>query len=151
VSTASVKGPTSQDESEIRALIETLQRARHDKDAYAVAAVYEHNAAVANLAPPLYHRGIDIHETEAWFDTWEGPIDLEAHDFAVFISGAMAIAFGYFRLAGKKKGATDPVSFWMRTTFTLSKKSGHWRIFHEHSSVPFYMDGTLRPAFDLHP
>jgi ketosteroid isomerase-like protein len=151
MSTGAVNAELSKDQSDIRNLIETLHRARHDKDAEAVAAVYEHNAAIANLAPPLYHRGINIHETEAWFETWEGPIDLEAHDFAIFVTGAAAIAFGYFRLAGKKKGATDPVNFWMRTTFALSKKSGRWKIFHEHTSVPFYMDGTLRPAFDLHP
>ena len=26
-----------------------------------------------------------------------------------------------------------------------------WKVTHEHASVPFYMDGAGRPAFDLRP
>jgi len=33
----------------------------------------------------------------------------------------------------------------------LRREEGDWRIVHEHTSVPFYMDGSLRPAFDLKP
>ena len=33
----------------------------------------------------------------------------------------------------------------------LNRVNGAWRIAHLHSSVPFYMDGSLRPAFDLQP
>jgi len=39
----------------------------------------------------------------------------------------------------------------MRTTVCLHRDGGEWRIVHEHTSVPFCMDGTLRPAFDLKP
>jgi ketosteroid isomerase-like protein len=55
------------------------------------------------------------------------------------------------RMTGKKKGADQGVSFWMRETVCLERGDGGWRIVHEHASVPFYMDGTLRPAFDLQP
>ena len=44
-----------------------------------------------------------------------------------------------------------PLSFWMRDTICLNRVSGAWKIVHLHSSVPFYMDGSLRPAFDLQP
>lgn len=40
----------------------------------------------------------------------------------------------------------------MRETLCLERQgSGEWKIVHEHTSVPFYMDATLRPAFDLEP
>ena len=39
----------------------------------------------------------------------------------------------------------------MRATVCLHREGGAWRIVHEHESVPFYMDGSLRPAFDLKP
>jgi PhnB protein len=39
----------------------------------------------------------------------------------------------------------------MRMTMILERVNGAWKVVHEHSSVPFYMDGSLRPAFDLKP
>jgi ketosteroid isomerase-like protein len=54
-------------------------------------------------------------------------------------------------MSGTKKGAEGPVRFWMRETLCLKRAGESWRIAHEHTSVPFYMDGTLRPAFDLEP
>ena len=39
----------------------------------------------------------------------------------------------------------------MRATVCLRKSAGGWKIVHEHESVPFYMDESLRPAFDLEP
>jgi cyanophycinase-like exopeptidase len=33
----------------------------------------------------------------------------------------------------------------------LRKTGDGWKVTHEHTSVPFYMDGTARPAFDLRP
>jgi ketosteroid isomerase-like protein len=55
------------------------------------------------------------------------------------------------RMAGSKKGVDQRVTFWMRETLCLSRKADTWQIMHEHTSVPFYMDGSLRPAFDLNP
>jgi len=43
------------------------------------------------------------------------------------------------------------VDLWFRTTVVLKKVSGRWQIVHEHTSVPFYMDGSLRAAVDLQP
>jgi PhnB protein len=31
----------------------------------------------------------------------------------------------------------------------LRQIDGHWRITHEHESVPFKMDGSFQAAFDL--
>jgi PhnB protein len=39
----------------------------------------------------------------------------------------------------------------MRETLVLERREDGWKIVHEHTSVPFYMDATLRPAFDLQP
>jgi ketosteroid isomerase-like protein len=32
-----------------------------------------------------------------------------------------------------------------------ARDARRWKVTHEHTSVPFYMDGTDRPAFDLRP
>ena len=67
------------------------------------------------------------------------------------VSGDHAHGYGYLRMAGKKKGVERAVSFWMRATMCFERIDGTWCIVHEHNSVPFYMDGSLRPAFDLEP
>jgi hypothetical protein len=82
MSTATVKGQYSRDEAGIRALIETVHKAHHGKDAAAIVAPYAHDAAVFSLAPPLSHIGMDLEEKQAWLDTWEGPIDLESRDLS---------------------------------------------------------------------
>jgi ketosteroid isomerase-like protein len=109
------------------------------------------DAAVYDLSPPLAHHGIDIREKQAWLDTWDGPIEIESRDFKFTVSGDYAFGYGYYRMSGNPKAAGRHISFWMRATVCLERNAGGWKIVHEHTSVPFYMDGSLRPAFDLEP
>jgi ketosteroid isomerase-like protein len=141
----------SKDEADIRDLVESMLKANHDKNAAAFAAPFAPDAAVFNLAPPLVHHGIDLKEKQAWYDSWSTPVDLESRDFKVTVSGDVAFCHGYLRMTGTKKGAEGSVSFWMRETLCFERIGGEWKIVHEHTSVPFYMDGTLQPAFDLQP
>lgn len=145
------KAAATDDESEIRALIDRLHRAHYRKDADGVAALYAEDAAVFNLAPPLAHRGVDRREKQAWLDSWEGPVEVEGRDVHITVSGDLAFCHAFFRLSGKKTGVEQRICFWMRETLCLERSGGAWRIVHEHTSVPFYMDGSLRPAFDLQP
>jgi ketosteroid isomerase-like protein len=41
--------------------------------------------------------------------------------------------------------------WWQRITICLRRIDGIWKIVHEHTSVPFYMDGSYRAATDLKP
>ena len=150
MTTAPLRKATSRDEDEILALLAALRQAHHDKDAAAIAAAYTDDAIICNLAPPLFHRGVDLKEKQAWLDTWEGPIDLEPRGYSLRISGDVAYAQGYIRLSGAKTSG-EQISFWLRDTICLDRVNGAWKIVHLHSSVPFYMDGSLRPAFDLQP
>jgi ketosteroid isomerase-like protein len=141
----------SQEETDILALIGALHQAHHDKNAAAAAAPYAQDAAVFNLAPPLFHVGGDQQEKQKWFDTWATPVEIEARNIEVTVSGDFAFAHGFVRLTGTKKGPEGTVQFWMRETMCFERQTDGWRIVHEHTSVPFYMDGSLRPAFDLQP
>jgi ketosteroid isomerase-like protein len=142
---------TKQDKAAVLELIAGMAKARYEKNARAIAAPYATDAAIYNLAPPLVHHGIDLAETQAWLDTWDGPITIEPRDFEVTISGDTAFCHGYMRMQGRKKGADHDVNFWMRETLCLAREGNAWRIVHEHTSVPFYMDASTRPAFDLEP
>ena len=141
----------SGDDAEILTVLKGVCQAHHDKNGAAIAAAYSNAAIVCDLAPPLAHRGVDAAAKQAWLDTWEGPVELEPRDTTVTVSGDVAIAQGFTRMSGKPKAAPQPVSFWVRDTICLNRERGAWKIVHHHSSVPFYMDGSLRPAFDLNP
>jgi len=151
MSAAVMQDQVTKEKAEILAVIDGMKQARHDKNVHALAAPYTADAAIFSLAPPLVHRGIDVAETQAWLNTWEGPIEITPQDFEVHVSGDIAFCHGYMRMDGIKKGADQPISFWMRETLCLERKGGAWRVVHEHTSVPFYMDASLRPAFDLKP
>lgn len=141
----------STDEATILALIEDRHKAHHNKDAAAIVAPYTTDATIFSLAPPLAHHGINLNETKTWLDTWDGPIDLESRDFKLTISGDYAFCHGYIQMTGSPKTAGRQISFWMRSTIGLHREGDSWKIIHDHTSVPFYMDGTQRPAFDLKP
>ena len=151
MTTASLKQALASDKSAILAVIDSMTSARYEKNSEAIAAPYASNAAVFSLAPPLVHHGIDIAETQEWLDTWNGPIQIETRDFQIAVAEDIAFCYGYMRMTGNKKGVDQTVSFWMRETLCLERSGNSWRIVHEHTSVPFYMDGSLRPAFDLQP
>jgi uncharacterized protein (TIGR02246 family) len=144
-------GKASRDEAEILALLGALRRAHHDKDAAAIAAAYAPDAVVCDLSPPLSHHGVDVAAKQAWLDTWDGPIEIEGRDLRLAVSDDLAFAHGYTRMSGHPKAAGRQIEFWLRDTFCLKRQGDRWRIVHMHSSVPFYMDGSLRPAFDLTP
>jgi len=151
MSTATMKAPTSTDQAAILAVLANVRQSQHDKDVAQFANQFADDASIFNLAPPLIHRGIDRGEKQAWFDSWSTPIEIEPRDFEVTVSGDFAFCHGYLRMNGTKKGSEGAVSFWMRETLCLKRIDSEWKIVHEHTSVPFYMDDTLRPAFDLQP
>jgi PhnB protein len=156
MSTATLNAPVpnvsaSDDEAAILEVVETMRRANHEKNAAEFAAQFATDAVIYNLAPPLVHHGVDVREKQAWLDSWSTPVSIQSRDLKVTVSGDFAFCHGYLRLNGTKKGTDIPVDFWMRETLCLERKGSGWQIIHEHTSVPFYMDATLRPAFDLKP
>jgi ketosteroid isomerase-like protein len=145
-------GTNAWDDVEIRRLLEGRQQAHHRKDPAAIAAVFAADAVRYDLAPPLVHIGADRGEIAAWLATWKGPILIDTRDLEIEVDGSLAVAHGVTRMRGHK--IDDPsreVDFWFRTTVVLKKMDARWQIVHEHASVPFYMDGSLRAAVDLKP
>jgi hypothetical protein len=102
-----------------------------------------------SLAPPLAHV-TDVKNLNAWFATWQGPIGSEARDLRIAVSGDTAFSHGLSRMTGSKTDG-EKVDLWFRETLCFRKIDGHWKIAHEHTSVPFYMDGSFRAAIDLKP
>ena len=151
MSTATLSAPASTDEAAILSLVSSLCQAHHVKSAEGIAAPYTSHAVIYDLELPLMHDGISVERKREWLATWDSSIGLEPRNFELTIDGDHAYGHGYLRMSGQKKGVDNPVSFWMRETLCFERVRGSWRIVHEHTSVPFYMDASLRPAFDLRP
>ena len=124
-------------------------RAHRARDADAIVAPYAPDALVYDLAPPLGHHGVDRDEIAAWLATWDGPVELTVRDIEISVDGALAVVTGLTRMQGEKGGTAHDI--WFRSTTCLKQAADGWRIVHEHTSVPFYMDGSVRAAVDLAP
>lgn len=138
------------DSDAIRALVEGINKAHHDRDAKAIVAPFASGAVLFDLAPPLAH-GVSAKEIAAWLDTWEGPVRRKVHNLEIAVEGDLAYAHGYFHTAAVSKSSGEPAEWWSRATLCFARKAGKWFIVHEHTSVPFYMDGSLKAALDLKP
>ena len=129
----------TEDEKEIRALVQRLVTAAEAKDVSAIMAVYiaDESLSVFDITPPLQYVGAKAY-TKAWEDFFvalPGPLEITIHKFNVTTDGS----FGFSHQIDTWSG-TDPegkkVIFTMRITFVYRKVNGKWRIIHEHGSVP---------------
>jgi uncharacterized protein (TIGR02246 family) len=134
---------------EIEALFQKLARAHADHDADAIVDVYAPDAVIFDLAPPLGRRGMNRDNVAAWLAGWDGPIQIDARDVSLTVEGDLAFVSALNRMRGRQGG--EDRDLWYRTTMCIQKISGQWQIVCDHSSVPFYMDGSYRVAVDLKP
>jgi uncharacterized protein YndB with AHSA1/START domain/ketosteroid isomerase-like protein len=103
-----------------------------------------------DLAPPLQHVGIDKAALQEWFNTWDGQIGWAMGDLDVQVGGDVAFAHGLGHMTGTKTDG-EKVDLWTRVTVGFARRGGTWKITHEHTSVPFLMDGSFKAAVDLKP
>ena len=143
---------TSNDE--IRELITAAEAAMKDGDAQRLIDRYTDDVVKFDLAPPLGRRGDDARDVarqQAWFATFDGSVDLQVTELEIEVGGDLAWAYSLNRLSATPKGMDFAFEMWFRATYGLRRTADGWRIAHEHSSTPFYMDGSLRAATDLKP
>jgi ketosteroid isomerase-like protein len=148
-----VKRNGNRDEDSILEMIDARNDAIRAGDAARALAPLAKDATAYELQPPLAYEGEaarDLAGLEAWFDTWDGPVAIEMPDPTISVDGDLAFAYGLCRMRGRKKGEGH-VELWYRTTLCLERQSGEWKVVHEHSSVPFRMDGSEKAALDLRP
>lgn len=135
--------------AELDAVMESVRQGLLKRDAHAILRAYAPDAVIFDLAPPLTH-SLDPEQLARWLEGWGGPVDQKLLDFKFAVNGDLAVGHGLIRVSTRSKSGED-VAWWMRATVCLARQSGDWRITHEHTSVPFYMDGSYRAAIDLTP
>ena len=145
--------PRTDDEMQIRAVLEGRAAALRAKDARQYLTSFDPSVVKFDLAPPLQERGpsvLDPAGLQWWLDTWDGDIAYELADLTIAAGGGVAFCHSLNHIEGTRTdgGRED---MWTRSTLGLRKIDGVWKITHEHNSAPFYMDGSDRPALDLKP
>lgn len=143
----------ARDEARIRAVVDARLAALRSKDARGALASLTTDVATFDLPPPLRTDGDAARDADAlaeWLDTWAAPPQVSVSDLRIEADGDVAFAHGLLHMLGPRKDGTT-TDLWARTTLGLRREGGDWRIAHEHTSVPFYMDGSLRAAVDLKP
>jgi ketosteroid isomerase-like protein len=149
------------DEAQIRDLLDRMTAGYRAKDAGQIVADLAPDVMSCSLAPPLRFRPGDLVDigrgrkvdmttadgVQTWLDGFgDGPFEFEIRDLEVVAGGDAAYAHGLARM-----GSAGTFSMWFRITFGLRRIDGRWRIAHQHESVPFYMEQSMRAAVDLEP
>jgi len=140
-------------ETEIRDVLEAKAAALAAGDVKTMLSYYTPDAVRFTLAPPL-RQETDAHDTapvEQWVATFEAPPVRETIRLAIAASGDVAFATGITSMTAVPKGSTKSFTLWHRTTVGLRRVDGRWLVAHEHDSVPFEMDGSLRASVNLRP
>jgi PhnB protein len=145
-----IEARNTTDLAQIQDVIDHWMFALQNKYPASVAAQQTPDFVYYSLAPPLIADTSNTDDLQDWFATWKGQIGYELNDTAIAASGNLAICHGLANLTGERIDGFR-VDLWFRVTLGLTKSEGTWKIFHEHNSVPFYMDGSLRAAVDLKP
>ena len=121
-----------------------------------VAGMQQYNApsvVAYTLAPPLVS-GSDGHDPsglEAWLKGFEAPPRRAVTALEITADGDVAFATSLDSMTATPRGGTAPFTLWFRVTLGLRRIDGRWLVVHEHTSVPFHMDGSFRAAVDLEP
>ncbi|HEV8720685.1 MAG TPA: SgcJ/EcaC family oxidoreductase [Candidatus Binatia bacterium] len=141
------------EEAQIRKLIDNWANALRAKDADGVVSQYTADNVKFTLAPPLqYTRDNPFGKQglEQWFSSFQGPIGYEIRDLNITTGDDVAFCHSLNQMKLTTKDGAK-VDLWFRETLGFRKIDGKWTITHEHSSVPFYMDGSFKAAVDLKP
>jgi ketosteroid isomerase-like protein len=120
-------------ESQIRTLIEAWADAVRRHDLSGILAHHEQDIVMFDLPPPLQSRGMDEYK-KTWdlFFRYHKPSQaFDIEELAITSGEDIAFAVAIMRCGTGTKGG-----FLFRLTIGLRKVDGHWRIAHEHHSVP---------------
>jgi uncharacterized protein (TIGR02246 family) len=127
----------SNDEAEIRALIERWAQAVREENRAAILADHDPGILMFDVPPPFLSRGLDAYLAtwELFFASVEKPVAFALHDVQITCGKDVGFATATGRCVNcDANGKREPLEF--RLTIGLRKIDGKWRIMHEHHSLP---------------
>jgi ketosteroid isomerase-like protein len=136
VSDTVMQRAASNDEVEIRGLIERWAKAVREENREAIRADHDPGILMFDVPPPFLSRGLDAYMAtwETFFACSEKPVGFAFHDVEVTCGQDVAFATATGRCVNTENGKREPLEF--RLTMGLRKIEGTWRVMHEHHSLP---------------
>lgn len=136
------------DEIEIRRLIGKWSDALEARDAGGLTADYAPEALLFDAIPPYKRIGADAIR-EAWehcLPYFPEAFKSEHRDIAIHVDGDVAFVHGLHHIIAKDHPAAKS---WLRVTVGYRRIEGHWKVVHEHVSLPFNpLDDRAWPITD---
>jgi uncharacterized protein (TIGR02246 family) len=129
--------PTSENqtdnESQIRELVENWARAVRNEDMDGVLAHHADEIVMFDVPPPLQLKGVDAYK-KAWelFFSFQGKGAFDLSELEITASDSVAFCHSIVTCGGKDTEA----QFKVRLTIGLRKINENWIVTHEHHSVP---------------
>jgi uncharacterized protein (TIGR02246 family) len=137
MTTKALQEPSSQDETDIRALIDRWARAVREENRAGIRADHDSEMLMFDVPPPFLSRGLDAYMAtwETFFSCAEKPVAFDFHDVKITAGNDVAFATATGRCVDTdSKGKREQLEF--RLTMGLRKMDGRWRVVHEHHSLP---------------
>ncbi len=146
-----IENSKTNNETEIRTIIEERVKAVGDKDLAALMSHHAPDVLTFDVLDPLQNNGADAikKRAEKWLTAYQTVIGYEMRDLSVKADETVAFCHYLYRVTGTLKDG-GKVEMWVRATVCLSKIDGKWMIVHEHQSVPFNGE-TGKASVDLKP
>lgn len=125
----------SENEKQIRRLIDSWAAAVSEKDVDAIMSNYSEDVTVYDVPGPLQDKGRDNYRKhwEGWLEMFDGPTIVEFKDMQ--ITAGEDVAFVNTLTKVSEKADPDKGS-WVRVTVGYKKIDGKWIATHEHVSIP---------------
>jgi uncharacterized protein (TIGR02246 family) len=131
------RSPASNDERDIRALIERWSQAVCDQNMDGIRADHDPDILLFDVPLPLLSRGLDAYMAswEAFLSSSEKPVVFDFQDIEISAGSDVAFATAVGRCVNiDSSGNREPLVF--RLTMGLRKVDARWRVMHEHHSLP---------------
>jgi uncharacterized protein (TIGR02246 family) len=129
--------PASQDEMDIRALIERWAKAVREENRDEIRADHDSEILMFDVPPPFLSQGLDAYMKtwEVFFSSAEKPVAFDFHGVRITAGKDVAFATATGQCVDiDPKGKREELKF--RLTMGLRKIDGRWRVMHEHHSLP---------------
>ena len=127
------------DETEIRSLIDRWALAVRSEDHHAIRAAHDPHILMFDVPPPFSSRGLDAYMAtwDLFFANTAKPVTFTLEDIEITAGPLVAFATAKGRCINiNAHHQPEPLEF--RLTIGLKKIDHHWRITHEHHSLPAF-------------
>jgi ketosteroid isomerase-like protein len=131
------KPAASNDEAEIRTLIERWAKAVREENRAAIRDDHDPGILMFDVPPPFLSRGLEDYMAtwETFWSSSERPVAFAFRDVEVTCGQDVALATATGQCVNIETGGKrEPLEF--RLTMGLRKIDGKWRVLHEHHSLP---------------